>query len=119
MNHPPDSSKPRPSKIYSIIVAEARNWNDEKGEFFEGISRTIVIGRDETRTVGTLEISTDSRLSQQREDRLTFIRCRVAPRNMHEIRWKRARYAFRTERNDAVFPINTRIHPSAPTRRRE
>lgn len=44
MNHPPDSSKPRPSKIYSIIVAEARKWNDEKGEFFEGISRTIVIG---------------------------------------------------------------------------
>lgn len=82
MNHPPDSSKPRPSKIYNIIVAEARNWNDEKREFFEGISRTIVIGRDETRTVGTLEISTDSRLSQQREDRLTFIRCRVAPRNM-------------------------------------
>lgn len=50
------------------------------------------------------------RLSQ-RENGLTFIRCRVAPRNMHEIRSKRARYAFRTESNDAVFPINTRLHP--------
>lgn len=81
----------------------------------------MVAGRGETRTVGTLEISTDSRPSQQREDRLTFIRCRVAPRNMHEIRWKRARYAFGTESNDAVFPINTWIHPSTPpyTRRRE
>lgn len=81
-----------------------------KDEFFERISRTIEVAGRGMNLGRALEISTDL---QPERDGLTFIRCRVAPRNMHEIRSKRGALCLQNRKQRRRFSDK---HDAPPAR---